>query len=816
MSVFGLFDLGRTALQTTRRALDTTAHNVANASTPGYTRQEVIFENIPSGTLVATGTSGRGIRVSEIKRLYDSFTSLQLTAEKSNLSYWDAYQKGIVKVENIFNEASESGVGNAINDFFNALQEVAQNPEGVAQRATLLKVGEYLSSRISRAYISLDDERTEIYKSSQTLASEVNTIAAKIADLNDKISASPGALDLKDQRDALLERLNQIVKVTTFEDSSGRYTVLVNSVPIVDGGKAYNMTVSTDSSNNMKFYMEITNAQGTVVETKDITSYIAGGELKANLDLRDADIVGFMNKLNAFAHDLTLTVNQYHESGYGLDGSTGNSFFKEISPTFLYEDSKSASGGSITAVDITNLDRVNFEKRYRIDYIAATSSPGSDYQAEEAGATDIYWRVRESSDGVTWTAVDPDFARLVVNTAASPDTRSLEFNGVKITISGDQANLVSTAVEEFNVKPNSNAAREMAVAITDTQKIAAASGDLDTQYTITAGENNAIRITDSTLGTTTITLSAGTYTRFGLASEMQTQLNAFLGANATTVTFDAQNNEFKIVKNSASALTIEWTHSTTTNEDIFGFNADSVIPQNGYDSSDLEVKAGAVLIDSSNNAIRFSEDNGAAYVTATIPLGTYTRREMAEALKKALEDANTGTSYNYTVSYSATTKQYTITNSGTSTNPSSIVFDWTHSSTTADGVFGFSSNSVIATTSSDTSDSSVYPILPGDNINARILANLALQNIISSKNPSDYYRGVVSDVGTEAHSAKTSLTFHTTLVEELKRKRQELSGVSLDEEAANLIKYQKSFEAAAKMINVADELLDTLINMVGR
>ncbi|MDI6729351.1 MAG: flagellar hook-associated protein FlgK, partial [Thermodesulfovibrionales bacterium] len=186
MAVLGLFDIGKTALLTTRRALDTTAHNIANASTPGYTRQDVVFQNIPTGTITSVGMTGRGVSITEIKRMYDAFTTLQVRTEKSNFSYWDAYQKSILKVENIFNEASDTGISPVITDFFNAWQEVSQNPEGYAQRTLLIKKAEYLTSRISRAYSSIDDERTELFKSSQSLVDEVNSIAKKIADLNEQ------------------------------------------------------------------------------------------------------------------------------------------------------------------------------------------------------------------------------------------------------------------------------------------------------------------------------------------------------------------------------------------------------------------------------------------------------------------------------------------------------------------------------------------------------------------------------------------------------------------------------------------------------
>lgn len=817
MAILGLFDIGKTALLTTRRALDTTAHNIANASTPGYTRQDTILENIPTGTITSVGMTGRGVRITEIKRMYDTFTNLQVRTEKSNFSYWDTYQKGILKIENIFNEASDTGISPAITDFFNAWQEVSQNPEGYAQRTLLIKKAEYLTSRISRAYSSLDDERIELYKSSQSLVAEVNSIAAKIADVNEKIAVSPGTLDLKDQRDLLIERLNEIVKVSTFEDNMGRYSVLIGGVPIIDGGKTYNMSVSTDTDDNMHFYITLPG------EIKEITNDITSGELKANIDLRETDIPSIMNRLNAFALDFTLTMNEYHRSGYGLDNSTGNYFFSNISSPFITKDS-STSGGSITDANVTisNLHMVDFEKQYKINYIdnakytALSASEQAEYQQE--GAAGIYWRIQESTDGKTWTTVNT--TKINIDTTVA-NTRTLKFYGIDVKIDGTQANLLATSptFETFTIRPYSNAAMNMSVAISDPNKVAAAAGDLDTEFTVTAGVNNQIIVNGAP-----ITLTAGTYNRFELAAELQTQLNTALGAGATTVAFNAQTNKFKITNNTvAGGITISWTadpittNPQTTAEDLFGFtsDADSVIPVSGYAESINEIKGGSIVIDSSNNTIRFSEDNGATYITVTIPSGTYTRSELALALKSAMESADAGTSHTYTVTYNLGTKAYTITNNGG--NPDSIVLDWTHSTTTAETIFGFSSNSIITSGGgSDSSDFAVYPFLPGDNNNAKLIASLSLSGFIKGSTPGDYYRSIVTDVGVEANSAKISQKFHNTIVEELERKRQEASGVNLDEEAANLIKYQKSFEAAAKMISIADDLLDALISMTRR
>ncbi|MFQ3574059.1 MAG: flagellar basal body rod C-terminal domain-containing protein, partial [Thermodesulfovibrionales bacterium] len=150
-----------------------------------------------------------------------------------------------------------------------------------------------------------------------------------------------------------------------------------------------------------------------------------------------------------------------------------------------------------------------------------------------------------------------------------------------------------------------------------------------------------------------------------------------------------------------------------------------------------------------------------------------------------------------------------------------IVLDWNSSNSTAAGLFGFHTNSYIPNGGSDTSDYNVYPIAPqtprsGDNLTARLINSLKDQNIIVGGKPMAFYQGIVDYVGVEAEASKINSEFYKITVEQLDKKRQETSGVSLDEEAINLVKYQKSFQAAAKLISVADELFATLVNMTGR
>ena len=334
MSILGILNIGATALLASKSALNTTSNNIANASTPGYTRQSVVFSNLPSGLASLTGASGNGVIVSDVTRMYDSFTSLQLRTEQSASSYWNTYSNYAGSVENVFNETSDTGIGPAITNFFNAWQQVAQDPGSTVQRTSLLNAGQYLASRVSGAYNNLADQQKQIYTNSQDLVTQVNKISQQIYNLNEKIVSSPGALDLKDQRDNLVEQLNQVTRVSTVQDGSGRYNVYLGGSVLVDATGSYNMSVSLDTNNAMQFN----------VGSANVNSSMSSGQLKANLDARDTTMAGYITQLNTFATDFSTAINAKQNVGYDLNGALGNanplgtSFFTAPTPPFAARD----------------------------------------------------------------------------------------------------------------------------------------------------------------------------------------------------------------------------------------------------------------------------------------------------------------------------------------------------------------------------------------------------------------------------------------------------------------------------------------------
>ncbi|MCX8028162.1 MAG: flagellar hook-associated protein FlgK [Thermodesulfovibrionales bacterium] len=665
MALFSLFDIGKTALLVNKRAMDTVAHNVANANTPGYSRQEPVYETVPAGYIVSAVSSGRGVALAEIRRLYDAFTTSQIRMEKSNAAYWDAYESNMFKIEDIFNETQDASVGQGINDFFDQWQQVVKSPEAYADRAMLINKAEYMAERIANAFRDLDNQRASLVSSTKTLISEINKIAEEISGLNEKIGMAPGAHDLRDKRDYLVERLSEIMKVNVFEDNNGRYTILLGGYPLVDGGKYYELSYDVDGAGKLHIYSNMQSPP------REITDDIQGGEIKANIDLRDKVILGVMNKLNALAINLADAVNFYHRQGYGLDGSTGKDFFYQNNSLVTWTN---PTNGTVVRYNVQDLTQ--FSNTINREYTSIVFNGGNSWTAN--------W-----TDNSTVPPTSGSIA--ITDTVDTASRRILEFDGKRVVIQDN--GLVAGA--NFTIGQNKNAAINLSVAISDPNHLAVAGGD---------------------------TVPVGTM----------------------------------------------------------------------------------------NNQIRYSLNGGSTYIIGQLPVGEYTRDQLASALQTMLGAG-------VTVSFNQATRLYTIQN----TTGSTIVFDWTSSNSTAAGLFGFHTNSYIPNGGSDISDYNVYPIPPqtprsGDNLTARLINGLKEQNIIVGSKPMAFYQGIVDYVGVEAEASKINSEFYKITVEQLEKKRQETSGVSLDEEAINLVKYQKSFQAAAKLITVADELFATLVNMTGR
>lgn len=317
------------AIMAQRKATETASHNIANANTPGYTRQRVNLTasfdpyTVPSlGRPELPGQLGTGVGIAAIERVRDEFLDLQIRNEVANLGYWEIKRDGLQKIEVILNEPSDNGLNNVMTAFWNAWQELSKNPESLAVRSEVRQRGVTLAETIQHLYRQLTQLQEDLNFNVGVVVNRINTIATQLADLNWQIARSvvvgDNPNDLRDRRDLLIDELAKLVDITVAEQADGTVTVAIGGRNLVEGIKADALQVVPDSGNN-DFYTVQWSDGAPVDFTK--------GNLAGMIWVRDSGVANVLQQLDELAATLISEVNAVHQAGYGLDGSTGNDFF---------------------------------------------------------------------------------------------------------------------------------------------------------------------------------------------------------------------------------------------------------------------------------------------------------------------------------------------------------------------------------------------------------------------------------------------------------------------------------------------------------
>ncbi|MGI6227955.1 MAG: flagellar hook-associated protein FlgK, partial [Peptococcales bacterium] len=234
---FGL-NIGAKGLAAQQRALDITGHNIVNANTVGYTRQDVVMQSdMPVKT--SNGFMGSGVKITDVRRMRDNYLDLQFRTENKFKGYWGFKDNTLQKIEVILNEPSDAGLRSTMDKFWSAWEDLSRKPESSAVRTTVVETGQAVVETFNHMDRQFRELRDDIDNSINVNIRELNSIALQIKDLNYQIVKSeaggPKANDLRDKRDLLLDQMSEIVDIDVVEDKWGSTTVTIGGRAIVSG-----------------------------------------------------------------------------------------------------------------------------------------------------------------------------------------------------------------------------------------------------------------------------------------------------------------------------------------------------------------------------------------------------------------------------------------------------------------------------------------------------------------------------------------------------------------------------------------------------
>jgi len=382
---FGL-ETARRGMVTQQAALYTTGHNISNANTPGYTRQRVDFTTTtpyPSPGLNRPGIAGQmgtGVEAGSVTRIRDQFADLQYRTQNNKVGYFGAAREAMVKMEEIMNEPSDSGLHTTMENFWNSLQTLASNPENTGARDVVGASGQMVADTFNYYYNSLSRVQQDLGNQIEVTAKEVNDTIKSIHNLNKQIAeVEPHGFlpnDLYDSRDQLVDQLSALVNIkvtavkpTDYGVATGIADGLYNIEMVKEDGNSYQPPIhliEVTEASGLKGYSEIGVVPNLIENTNSpITSITINGEelLNNNIDFggelaglihsygyRTVDGEGnsfisgtypsMIEKLNNMAQSFAEEFNRIHASGYALgetdhpgDVDTSHFFeFDAISP----------------------------------------------------------------------------------------------------------------------------------------------------------------------------------------------------------------------------------------------------------------------------------------------------------------------------------------------------------------------------------------------------------------------------------------------------------------------------------------------------
>lgn len=321
----GLFSIARTALLSHQQVLSTIGQNVANAETPGYSRQEAVL-NANNPVRLSYGMVGTGVHVETVIRKRDVLLDEGYRQAAGKAGESELRHTSLSNIEDILGEPTDAGLTNALDQYWNSWSDLASTPGSQAARAVVQQRGTQVASLLNTYDAGLNQERSFNLDRLQSTVGDINQIAGQIADLNSRISQSEStggqSGDLGDQRDVLLDKLATMAGTRVIPQTDHTVVVVIGNSTLVDGNTARPLKLDLVPPNPPLAApspdVPVRIRLGDSVDA--LTPF--GGQLKGMVDVINKDIPELRKRLDTVASSIASTVNTAHRTGYVFSGNT--------------------------------------------------------------------------------------------------------------------------------------------------------------------------------------------------------------------------------------------------------------------------------------------------------------------------------------------------------------------------------------------------------------------------------------------------------------------------------------------------------------
>ncbi len=312
--------IGIQALEASQGAINATSNNIANANTPGYTREVPQFTETPLNQ-VNDQLLGGGVSLNGLQSVRDELLNLQIQQQTSSQSSVDTQSTSLQQVQTYFTSTG-GDIASALSSFSSSLAELSANSSDAAVQQTVLSSGQNLANAFNSTANGLTSVQSAANTQVTQTIAQINTLTTQIAQLNGQLwqlqaSGQDGGT-VQDQRDQAVLQLSQLTNIAVTQSSDGETITTGNGSPLVMGSQSFSLQTAT-GSNGMQ---QVLDSSGN-----NITASIQGGQLGGAIQIRDQVIPGYLNQLNTLATQFGASFNAAQAQGFDSNGNKGQNFF---------------------------------------------------------------------------------------------------------------------------------------------------------------------------------------------------------------------------------------------------------------------------------------------------------------------------------------------------------------------------------------------------------------------------------------------------------------------------------------------------------
>jgi len=313
--------VGMQALEATQGALEATSNNIANANTPGYTREVVQFSENPE-TYTNGQVNGGGVSLDGLQSVRDELLNLQIQQQASLQSNANTQSSALQQIQTYFSSFSGEDIAGALSAFSTSLSQLSANPASSAVQQGVLSAGQNLANAFHTTASGLTSAQTYANSQVTQTVAQINSLTSQIAQLNGQLTQSATATNnggtIQDQRDQLVQQLSALTGVSVTQSSDGETITTGNGSPLVMGGQSFSLQTATGSDG----MQQVLDSNGN-----NITASLQGGQLGGAIQVRDQVIPGFLTQLNTLASQFATAFNAAQAKGFDSNGNAGQNFF---------------------------------------------------------------------------------------------------------------------------------------------------------------------------------------------------------------------------------------------------------------------------------------------------------------------------------------------------------------------------------------------------------------------------------------------------------------------------------------------------------